>query len=256
MAIVQKLPILTDYVVRFGFLKGSRLFLQLFSASKKPFDIDYLDTWPYYLRRGTSDVGIFRSVILAEEYAHQPLENIRTIVDAGANIGLSVRYFKRMYPNANVWAIEPDAGNREMLQRNTTSLTDITVLPYGLWGKSAYLQVVDEQKEGAVSFSVREVSTASEAHLEAITLGELMKKHGLEQIDLLKIDIESAEKQVFSGTDVADWLPRVRHLIVETHDRYLPGCSRTVFDALHPYDFELEVKFDYLFFKNLRKRSS
>lgn len=256
MAIVQKLPILTDYVVRFGLLKGSRLFLQLFSASKKPFQINYLDPLPYHLRRGTSDVGIFRSVILAEEYAHQRIDNIHTIVDAGANIGLSVRYFKQLYPAAKVWAIEPDASNRDMLQRNTAALEGITVLPYGLWGKSAYLQVVDEQKEGAVSLSVREVSSAAEAHLEAITVGKLMKKHGLEQIDILKIDIESAEKQVFSAPDVADWLPRVRHLIVETHDRYLFGCSRAVFDALQAYDFELDVKFDYLFFKNLRKRSS
>ena len=256
MAIVQKLPILAEYIVRFGITKGSRLFLQLFNASNKAFSVDYLDAAPYYLRRGTSDVGIFRSVILGAEYAHAPLPNIRTIVDAGANIGLSVRYFKQMYPDASVWAIEPDAGNRQLLAQNTQHLRQIRVLPYGLWDKPAYLKVVDEQKEGAVSFSVREVATAAEAQLEAITLHELMRTNGLEQLDLLKIDIESAEKQVFSAPDVAEWLPKVRHLIVETHDRYLPGCSRAVFDALQAYDFELDVKFDYLFFKNLRKRST
>lgn len=255
MAVIQKIPILIDYIVRFGLIKGNRLFFQLFNPSASPLTIDYMHPLPYHLRRRTSDVGIFRSVILAEEYKHEPLSDVQIIVDAGANIGLSVRYFKQLYPNAHVWAIEPDSGNREMLQRNTAGLSGVNILPFGLWSKPAFLQLVDEQKEGAVSFSVREVINPTESHLKAITLGELMQQNGWQQIDLLKIDIESAEKEVFSAADVSTWLPKVKHLIVETHDRYLPGCSRAVFDALATYDFELEVKFDYLFFKNLRQRS-
>jgi hypothetical protein len=47
----------------------------------------------------------------------------------------------------------------------------------------------------------------------------------IESIDLLKVDIEGAEKEVFAA---CDWMDSVRCLMIELHDRFKPGCSEAV----------------------------
>ena len=48
-------------------------------------------------------------------------------------------------------------------------------------------------------------------------LGDVIREHGIERIDLLKIDVEGAELDVIAGLDDADW-PRIRQLVAEVHD--------------------------------------
>jgi FkbM family methyltransferase len=38
------------------------------------------------------------------------MPNARTVVDLGANIGLSYRWLRRRYPNASFVCVEPDPG--------------------------------------------------------------------------------------------------------------------------------------------------
>jgi len=47
----------------------------------------------------------------------------------------------------------------------------------------------------------------------------------MRSVDLLKIDIEGAEKEVFEG---CDWMDDIRCLMIELHDRFKPGSSETV----------------------------
>ena len=52
-----------------------------------------------------------------------------------------------------------------------------------------------------------------------------MAEYMLDGIDLLKIDIEGAEREVFEDTSA--WIGRVRSLIVELHEHFKPGCERS-----------------------------
>jgi hypothetical protein len=54
----------------------------------------------------------------------------------------------------------------------------------------------------------------------------------LSSIDLLKIDIEGAEKEVF---EVCDWMGDVHSLMIELHDRFKPGCSEAVAPAVEGF---------------------
>jgi hypothetical protein len=69
--------------------------------------------------------------------------------------------------------------------------------------------------------------------IQAVTVESLMKDHGMSSIDILKLDIEGAEKKVFSANDTS-WLSKVRVIICELH----PGCWRSFFEALKPYDYD------------------
>jgi len=65
-----------------------------------------------------------------------------------------------------------------------------------------------------------------------------MERFQLEEIDLLKIDIEGAEKELFS-TNYESWLPKTKVLYIELHDRYRKGTATSFFKAICQYDFSI-----------------
>ena len=65
-------------------------------------------------------------------------------------------------------------------------------------------------------------------------LASLIEMSGFPQVDLLKIDIEGAEAEIFCA-GVSNWLPRVRNLCIELHGA---ACRKAFFSALAGYDFE------------------
>ena len=50
-----------------------------------------------------------------------------------------------------------------------------------------------------------------------MTVSEIMQRHGLQHISLLKIDVERAELDVLSGVSLLDW-QRISQLVMEVHD--------------------------------------
>jgi FkbM family methyltransferase len=52
---------------------------------------------------------------------------------------------------------------------------------------------------------------------ELTTVSAAMREHDIEQVDLMKIDVEGAEWAVLQGIEASDW-PRIRQLALEVHD--------------------------------------
>ncbi len=50
-----------------------------------------------------------------------------------------------------------------------------------------------------------------------MTVSEIMQRHGLQHISLLKIDVKRAELDVLSGVSLLDW-QRISQLVMEVHD--------------------------------------
>jgi hypothetical protein len=63
-----------------------------------------------------------------------------------------------------------------------------------------------------------------------------MSKHDLSWVDLLKVDIEGAEKEVFSSPD--EWIGSVSAIAIELHDRLKMGCSRSFYAAVTAFPIE------------------
>jgi hypothetical protein len=84
------------------------------------------------------------------------------------------------------------------------------------------------------------------AGLQAFSVSDLMKKFGFPRIDIIKIDIEGSEKEVF--TENYGWLSETNCLIIELHDRMKRGCSTTVFRAVDQYNFSLSLRGENLIF--------
>ncbi len=137
------------------------------------------------------------------------------ILDCGANIGLASLYFKRLYPAARITAYEADPAIHEILSVNLrrNHASDVETIQAAVWKETGTISFACE---GADSGAVSEVAANTEAvrrEVPSIRLRDLIEA---EPIDLLKLDIEGAERAVLA--DCAGALSNVRAMLMELHD--------------------------------------
>jgi FkbM family methyltransferase len=184
------------------------------------------------LRQSGSDLKVLETVILQEEYKSAKdylltKNNVRIIVDAGANIGLTTLYLFAFFPATKYIVIEPDAENFKLLQQNLhlNGIKNVIALQKALWKNNEPLMLDASFRDGLEwSRSVIKADTnmqTSELHfVEAITLSEVCDLVN-DKIDLLKVDIEGAELHLFNDELFLSTLQeQVENLVIEIHDEY------------------------------------
>lgn len=187
--------------------------------------------FPFYLRVPSSDVHVYEQIFVAQEYRFDVRASPATILDAGANIGLASIYFANRFPEAKIIAIEPEDGNFQMLEMNVRPYAGITPLRAALWHEDRTIDLVDPDL-GNWGF-MTQAANAEEAFgrlvhsVPGMTVDSLMAAQGLDHIDIVKMDIEGAEREIFAHC--SDWLDKVDALIVELHERMKPGCNRSFY---------------------------
>ena len=184
------------------------------------------------IRLRTSDISVAAKILLEREYELPLRRTPAVIVDAGAYTGISSRWLAGRFPNARVVALEPDPDNFELLERNVRGVSRIEPLHEALWlvDEPLYVSVPDA---GAWASEVGRTGQV-DRRVEGVSPITLMRRLGLESIDLLKLDVEGAEYELFSdGTDA--WLPRVRAIAVEVHDDLRPGSRAALLAACRDF---------------------
>jgi FkbM family methyltransferase len=183
------------------------------------------------IRRHTSDLNVFKFVILEGEYK-QALQyisyeskNQNYIVDAGANIGATTLYFLFFSPNSKIIALEPDKENYEFLLKNIELngfASQVMALNAALWTKSVPLKIVNTFRDGlSWSLTVDEVGFNEQGSLYGYTLKNLLDINNISYLSLLKIDIEGGERFLFEDQCFVTTIDqRVKSLIIEIHDEY------------------------------------
>ncbi len=196
---------------------------------------------PIWLRFPASDIPTYEQVFMTYEYDFSVGSPPSVIVDAGANVGLASVLFANRYPDAKIIAIEPEQGNFEMLCRNVESYKNVIPVLGALWNRNTEIEIlnpgrgnwgfVTKEKDASLRF---ELPTGQK--VPAMTVDHIMDKYGFERIDILKIDIEGAEREVFGETSA--WIDKVDALILELHEYVSPGCSRNFYTGTPGFDNE------------------
>ncbi len=155
---------------------------------------------------------MFEEIFEKEIYKFQADSDSPIIVDCGANIGLSVLYFKKKYPKSIITAFEPDKKVFEILQENISyhHYKNITLINKALWDTETSLDFYSEGADGG--------RIALESDLNQIIKVDTIELKGFIQdifIDFLKIDIEGSETVVLR--DCKDSLLNVKNIFIEYH---------------------------------------
>jgi len=235
------------YFQRFGFGTASRILASFFFSSRTANISLPKVAYPIGLRTATSDLTVFRQVFLDGCYDFQLDIEPKLIIDGGANIGLTSILFANRYPRAQIIAVEPERSNYQLLRRNTLHYANIKCVNAGIWNNSCQLRIKNPTV-GKWAFEVEESTAHSPRSFRAVTIGELLGDTSLSEIDILKIDIEVSEREVFSS-GYEEWLPNVKVLMIELHDDLRAGCSEAVNSAVESYNFERLSRANVLLFR-------
>ena len=174
-----------------------------------------LNGLPVYYQRPDERLHTYDELFVGEMYRFQAVTDQPVILDCGANIGLSVLYFKQLYPHANIWAFEPDENNFRLLEKNiaVNHLSHVQAVPKAVWVEDGYVSFL---ANGTEASRITDESLATNGQqVPCVRLAGVLRN--FDQVDFLKMDIEGGEHKVIP--DCADELHRVRNLFLEYHGR-------------------------------------
>ena len=193
----------------------------------------------FRLREGTTDLYTFTDVFLQDSIelfvasSSKPLR----IIDCGAHIGCASVFFALRYPESQIVSVEPDEENFALLCHNVQEFDNISPINAAVWDRPAMVGIANPGTNPTGRY-VQEATNANHSDLRGLTIPQILEMTGFDRIDILKLDIEAAERRLFSSPHCHEWLSKVSILIVELHDRLLSGCSRAMFRALDRYNYE------------------
>jgi FkbM family methyltransferase len=159
----------------------------------------------------TSFLFIYDEIFVKEIYKFEATKKDPVIIDCGANIGLSILYFKNIYPSAKIIGFEPDPKIFSILKNNISSFDyqDVELINNALWEEEKELDFYSEGADaGRLSNTTDKTSMIK---IKAVKLSTFLDS----PVDLLKIDIEGAEYAVLK--ECQDKLKNVNKLFVEYH---------------------------------------
>lgn len=175
---------------------------------------------PLWCRPKSSDLDVFDQIFRRREYrCLDTVSHADLIVDCGANVGFACAYLLTRIPRSSVIAIEWDAANFAVLQRNLKPYGEraTTVRSAGWTGPCALTMSEETLADGHEwSRKVRPAGANEIPSMIATDVGAILRESGHARISVLKVDIEGAEVEVFRAGH-CDWISRVENIVIELH---------------------------------------
>jgi FkbM family methyltransferase len=161
---------------------------------------------------GPDDVLTLNEVFFREDYRVE--NDIRSVVDLGANIGVSALYFLTRNTSCRAHVFEPDPRNVERLRRNLVGFERrFTLHEYAVADSDGEFDfgVEPTGRYGGIGVQTAETISVRAREVNAV-LEEVLSEAG--EIDVLKVDIEGLEQRVVEAIR-PDLLERIRTIYVE-----------------------------------------
>ena len=158
-------------------------------------------------------------------------DKIKTIIDVGANIGIESIRFRKFFPSAKIISIEANKENYEILEKNFKNDQNTIPLNIALWNKKTKLKLDKFSELNSEGFSYKELDDLDSQKNYDLTNSDIManiiNSYKLSEIDILKLDIEGAEKYIFdSSADL--WINKINSIIMEV-DKHNPFVTKIIF---------------------------
>lgn len=154
----------------------------------------------------------YKEIFTNEIYRFQSDKQSPFIIDCGSNIGLSVLYFKKLFPSSTIIAFEPDANNFSLLKQNVkdNKLDNVQLNEAAVWITDGEISFEANESEAShISY------TNSPNKVKAVRLKQLLIANN--EVDFLKIDIEGAETEVIE--DCKEILYKASNIFLEYHGK-------------------------------------
>ena len=166
--------------------------------------------------------------IFADEFYYFKTDSARPVIfDCGSNIGMSILYFRKLYPNARVVAFEAEPEIAALLDKNLkeNDIKGVEIIDKAVWTDNNGILFGSESADSSSIYS-----NSEKKKIQSVRLKEYLLKE--DHIDFLKMDIEGAETAVLN--DCRYTLGHVQNLFVEFHS-YL-GNPQELADVIRIFE--------------------
>jgi FkbM family methyltransferase len=164
-----------------------------------------------HYRPGSSDPWAIYNHLMKprgrDEYAPPPefrlaCDAVRTVLDIGANVGVTALYFSLIFPNAQIYAFEPAPDNFAVLERNIANSKRIRGFNFGLGARDAALELYHSDNPvnfGGYSLHPAGSDTSRKIRIQARNVASVLAELSLDKIDVVKVDTEGAEWDILTA---------------------------------------------------------
>ena len=203
-------------------LHKNERFNRSLSFTTKPNKITFQVSLPLY--------QVFKEIFLENVYNIDTVVNQipqkPVIVDIGANAGFFDILILSKVKDAKIFAYEPIPRNiqqiKNTLDANTAIKDNVNVHQLAVTGTASdkvdlYIESENENSVIASIFSDFNSSNANKISVDTITLTDIIVKNSLAEIDILKVDCEGSEYDIFYNTDPS-LIRRAKMILLEVHD--------------------------------------
>ncbi len=195
-----------------------------------------------------TDLAImFEELLINEDYYFESDTDSPNIIDAGANIGLAIYYFKHYYPLCKIQAFEPNVKVREILKRNVerNGWSNIDLYDYALSDDRGEKVFFVQESSMAGSLGKRNLEnydgTLTEEHVRTTILNDFLDK----KVNFLKMDIEGEETAVIMK--LGQLVQNVEYCFIEFHEGNFKGANSIskILELLEDNGFEVNIAKSY-----------
>jgi FkbM family methyltransferase len=190
---------------------------------------------------------LVKEVFVSFDYNFKTDNPSPVIVDCGANVGMASLFFKWIYPNAKIYAFEPQPKTFGYLKNNIekNGLKDIQIFNLALSNENGKIDFYIDDSANLMGSILESRVSGTKVEVECRKLSDIVK----EPIDLLKVDVEGAETLIMSDIIQNNLLNKkqIKQILMEYHHK-IPNQKSNFGHFLIPFEkanYEYQLKTDY-----------
>lgn len=159
---------------------------------------------------------LFREVFVDPDYCFEARRPSPVILDCGCNIGMSICFFKSLFPGCKIMGFEPAADSFALLTQNVQAngLKDVALHQAALGSSDGEVTFYQENDPGSLMASTNahrvggRTQTVQQVRLSSFIDGP---------VDFMKLDVEGAEDEVLKDLVKSNKLRHIEQMVIEYH---------------------------------------
>ena len=168
--------------------------------------------------------SLFKQMFITREYYFRSKADDPFIIDCGSNIGMSVLFFKWLYPESTIVAFEPDRATFNLLEKNVrgNNLKNVEIFNKAVSDSDGTIEFYSNpDNPGALTMSIYSTWNPEKIayNVDTVKLSQYITK----TVDFLKMDIEGAEVMVIGELAKNGKLRFIREMVMEYHHHMEPS---------------------------------
>ena len=178
---------------------------------------------------------LFREMFIEKQYFFKADNNSPFIIDGGSNIGMSILFFKMVYPESRIIGFEPNPKIFQILQRNinNNNLRNVELHNCALTDSNQSIDFHFDLSGSLVGSTFEQRGGGVKTTVTGLLLSDFIDEP--EKVDFIKLDIEGGEISVVNDLVVKNKLRGIRQLAIEYHHN-MKGIDHSLSDFLNVFE--------------------